>query len=350
MKLRFIIITATLLLVLPPMLLQAQQELPLNQKRLSERVLLVWIGDYMQTITVVALNTTEGIVVIETSLIRSHDARIRRVIEKEFGRNDFKYLINTHYHHDHTAGNQIYSDATIIGHKNIPAGMKAELTGEGLIKLIAKFKGMLKEREAILMEAEPQSDEYKFTEEFIICLKMAIAELQDGFIPTYPSVLFEKNLTLDMGDMTLELYSFGGMHTDSDIVIFVPEEGFVAVGDVTPDRWIPYMNKNLTCDFAVTLEHWGRIVEGDRDIKYVNMAHSDMFLSVECFKEQYQYLHTLWQGLSEMVQQGMKIEDAKEKYTIEEDFPYFRDKRTKVRRERIHENNIETIWERISMK
>ncbi len=27
-----------------------------------------------------------------------------------------------------------------------------------------------------------------------------------------------------------------------------------------------------------------KIVEGDRDIKYVNMAHSDMFLSVESLK------------------------------------------------------------------
>ena len=65
---------------------------------------------------------------------------------------------------------------------------------------------------------------------------MVIPELQSGFVPTYPTVLFEKNLILDMGDMTIELYSIGGMHTDSDIVIFVPEEGLVAIGDVPPDQ------------------------------------------------------------------------------------------------------------------
>ena len=68
-----------------PVLLQAGMELPLHQKRLSEKVLIVWIGDYMQQIATVALATEKGIVVIETSLIRAHDARIRKAIEKEFG-------------------------------------------------------------------------------------------------------------------------------------------------------------------------------------------------------------------------------------------------------------------------
>jgi len=73
-------------------------------------------------------------------------------------------------------------------------------------------------------------------------------------------------------------------------------------------------------------------------------------LSVETFKEQYKYLNTLWQGLFEMYSQGLTIEDAKKKYTIEANFPYFKDKIIETRRGSIHENNIEAIWERISDK
>ena len=330
------------------MLLQADSELPLHQKRLSEKVIIVWTGDHMQTIATVALATERGIVVIETSLIRSYDARIRQVIEKEFGRNDFKYLINTHFHHDHTCGNQIYSDATIVAHKSVLSGMKEELTGDGLVKLVDKFKGMLKDREEAIQHTEPDSKDYHFVREFIVCLKLAIEELQSGFVPTFPSVMFEKSLTLDMGDMTVELYSIGGMHTDSDIVIFVPEEGLVAIGDVAPDQMLPYIRKDLKSDFSKTLENWGRIVNSPSEIKYVNMAHSDMFLSVETFKEQYKYFNTLWQGLSEMYRQGQTIEDAKIKYTIEDDFPYFKDRIIKMRDIDINENNIEAIWAQIS--
>jgi glyoxylase-like metal-dependent hydrolase (beta-lactamase superfamily II) len=322
-------------------------DLPLHKKRYSDRVLIVWIGDHMQQIATVALATEKGIVVIEASLIRAHDARIREAIEEEFGRNDFKYLINTHFHHDHTAGNQIYADTIVIGHKNTPAGMKEELTGEGLVKLVDKFKGMLKEREEALKNLDPESRDHKFTEEFIVCLKMAIPELQSGFVPTYPTVLFEKNMILDMGDMTVELYSIGGMHTDSDIVVFVPEEGLVAIGDMAPDQILPNIRKDLKSDFAVTLENWGRIVDSGREIKYVNMAHSDMFLSVETYKEQYKYLSTLWNGLSEMYRKGMTLEEAKKKFSVENDFPYFKDRIIKIRDIDINEYNIEAIWERI---
>lgn len=345
-------ITAAFLIVmtLPGFLLFAQETevLPLHQKKLSEKVLIVWVGDAMQMIATVALATERGLVVIETSLIREHDARIRRAIEKEFGRSDFKYLINTHYHHDHTAGNQIYSEAEIIGHQNVPAGMKAELTGEGLVKLIDKFKGMLKGREAALKKLEPGSRDYVFMKEFVICLKMVIPELSSGFVPTFPTILFEKNLTLDMGDMTLELYAMGGTHTNSDIFVFIPEEGLVAVGDVSPERWIPRIRREIAGDFSTTIENWGRIINSGREIKYINMAHSDMFLTVETFKKQYEYLHSLWQGLAEMKRQGLTLDNAKERYTIADDFPYFQDERTQSRRDAIHINNLEVIWELVA--
>jgi glyoxylase-like metal-dependent hydrolase (beta-lactamase superfamily II) len=235
-----------------------------------------------------------------------------------------------------------------VAHKNVPAGMKEELTGDGLVKLVDKFKGMLEDQKEALADLEPGSKEYKFFGEFITCLKLAIEELQDGFVPTFPFVMFEKNLTLDMGDMTIELFSIGGMHTDSDIVIFVPEEGLVAIGDVAPEQMLPYIRKDLDSDFSVTLENWGRIVDSPSEIKYVNMAHSDMFLSVDTYKEQYRYFRTLWDGVEEMYQQGLTIEDAKKKYTIENDFPYFKDKIIKVRDIDITENNIEAIWAQIT--
>lgn len=323
------------------------QELPLHQKRLSDRVLIVWFGDYMQTIATVALSTTKGIVVIETSLIHSLDAKIREVIEKEFGRNDFKYLINTHYHHDHTAGNQVYSDAVIVGHQTVPAGMRSELSGEGLVQLVNKFKGMLEEREGALDQMDPETDQYKFMQEFVILLKMAIRELQDGFIPTYPTLLFEKNMTLDMGDVTIHLFSFGGLHTDSDIVAFIPEEGLVAIGDLYPDQVLPYLRKERNWEMVEILDHWGQIVDSGKEIKYVNMAHSDMHISVESFKEQYRYFKAIWEGLRDLHNKGGTLDDAKYAFSIEKDFPYFKDRMLEIRGKNLHNNNVEVIWERI---
>jgi len=329
---------------------QTDEELPLHTEKFSDRVLFAWVGDYMQTIRVVALSTARGIVVIETNLSRSADVRIRRAIEQEFGRKYFKYLINTHFHHDHTCGNQVYADATIVGHQTVPEGMRGELTGEGLKKLLEMFKSMEADWGERQKKAAPDSREFHFFREGLALLKTTMEELQEGFTPTYPTVLFDKSLTLDMGDMTLELYAVGGTHTPSDIMIFIPEEGLVAIGDMWPDRVLPYLPKKGSWDLGFILENWGRIVESGREIKHVNFAHSDMKLGVETFKQQYHYFKALWDGLRELHAQGATIEDAKARYAIERDFPHFKDRLLKIRDADIHLNNVEAIWARIGGK
>jgi glyoxylase-like metal-dependent hydrolase (beta-lactamase superfamily II) len=322
-------------------------DLPLHTERFSDRVLFAWAGDDMQLIRTVALSTARGVVVIEANLLRSVDARIRRAVEKEFGRRDIKYLINTHFHHDHTLGNQVYADATIVGHRAVPEGMKSELTGEGLVKQLEKFKAMHKDWGERLEKAPPDSKDARFFREGLIVLRSVIEELQSGFQPTFPTVLFEKCLVLDMGDLTVELYAVGGTHTTSDIMVFVPEEGLVAVGDMWPDQVLPYLRKGGPWDLGLILENWGRIVDSGREIKHVNFAHSDMRLGVETFKQQYRYLKALWDGLRELRAQGAPLEDAKKKYAIERDFPYFKDRMLKMRDTDIHQNNVEAIWEKI---
>ncbi len=265
---------------------QTTEDLSLHTQKLSDRILLAWVGDAMQTIRVVALSTNRGIVVIETNLSRSADIRIRHAIEETFGRKDFKYLINTHFHHDHVCGNQVYAEATIVGHRSVPEGMKEELTGEGLAKRIEQFKGMVQDWGERQKKAEAGSRDDRFFREGVALLKATIGELQSGFVPTFPSVLFDKSLTLNMGDMTVELYSVGGTHTTSDIIVFVPEEGLVAMGDMWPDQVLPYLNKKAPWDLGAILENWGRIADSGREIKHVNFAHSDMRLGVETFKQQ----------------------------------------------------------------
>jgi cyclase len=327
---------------------QTSDELPLHTQRWTDRVLFAWVGDYVQTIRVVALSTARGVVVIEANLSRAADVRIRRAIEKEFGRTDIKYLINTHFHHDHTAGNQVYADAAIVGQETALEGMKAELTGKGLVRLVEMFKSDVRDWAKRRDEAAPDSKPYHFFREGVILLQTVIGELEQGFRPTFPSILFEKSMILDMGDVTLELYAVGGTHSTSDIMIFVPEEGLVAVGDMWPDQMLPYLPKKGPWDLGLILENWGRVVESGREIKRVNMAHTDMSLGVETFKEQYRYLKTLWDGLRELRAAGATLEDARKKYTIERDFPCFKDRLLKVRDTNLHENNIEAIWARLS--
>ena len=67
--------------------------------------------------TMLALNSEQGIVVIDTGTTTTLTRGYRAKIEEIFGRDDFIYVINTHYHYDHTVGNQVFPEATVVGHE-----------------------------------------------------------------------------------------------------------------------------------------------------------------------------------------------------------------------------------------
>jgi len=99
--------------------------LPLHVSRLTPTAIRLWVGDYGSSTAVVAFATSKGIVVADTIGFPTLDAQLRRVIARELGRSDFKVLINTHEHSDHTRGNAAYNDCTIIGHEKVGPGIAA---------------------------------------------------------------------------------------------------------------------------------------------------------------------------------------------------------------------------------
>ena len=118
MKFKNIILLLAVLIFLFSMVLTGEtiNGLPLHMKKLSNNAIRLWVGDYVSSTAVSALNTKKGIVVIDTTQCPTLDEHFRKIIAKEFGRNDFTYLINTHEHGDHTTGNFLYSDCKIIAH------------------------------------------------------------------------------------------------------------------------------------------------------------------------------------------------------------------------------------------
>ena len=88
-----------------PVWAEAIQGLTLHIQRSDPATLRLWIGDYGRSTAVAAFATQKGIVVVDTLGLPAADRELRRIIAREFKRNDFKVLINTHEHGDHTLGN-----------------------------------------------------------------------------------------------------------------------------------------------------------------------------------------------------------------------------------------------------
>jgi len=209
--------------------------LPLHIEKPSENSVRLRVGDYISSTAVTALNTDKGIVVVEATESPTLDRHFRAVIAREFGRDDFTHLINTHEHADHTTGNGVYADCEIIAHDSCARGMTSSAADSE--RRIEWHRNRVPELESELAEAAGGSEEYKITKEEMIINDMVLATLESGVELTLPTKTFSESLKLDIGNMTIELYSMGGTHTPSDLFVFVPEEGLLFTGDMMADVW-----------------------------------------------------------------------------------------------------------------
>ena len=80
----------------------------------GERILALRSGETGMD-AVLALSSARGLVVIDTGIPPTPLKEHRAGLEEVLGRKDFIYDINRHFHYGHADGNQVFSEATVIG-------------------------------------------------------------------------------------------------------------------------------------------------------------------------------------------------------------------------------------------
>ena len=126
---RVLSLAACVLACLFSLTAEAGEEIGVRAEKVTDRVLVLRVGENPQGPNVTAVATEKGIVVIDSHMAPSIALKMRRRIEQEFGRDDFVYLINTHHHFDHSNGNQVFPEALVIGHANAPAAFRSFAEG-----------------------------------------------------------------------------------------------------------------------------------------------------------------------------------------------------------------------------
>ena len=301
--------------------------LTLHVERIDPAAVRVWLGDATSSTAVVAFATTKGIVVVDTLGFPKVDRKLRKIIARELGRDDFAVLINTHEHRDHTGGNAAYADCTIVAHALCGAGIKAnEVNRERSCEWVARRTGEL--RREIGKQKEPAAA--KKLEEDLLVNRLNLEALKDKTLPAFPMRTFVDRMTLDMGDTTFELYYTGGMHTASDISIFVPERGLLLTGDTMADVWLndtpgclaAFMARpGVRHDFPLLLENWALLLAKKGQIRDIIPGHWNGDVSVAGFEARYEYVKTLWEGIQAAAAQGKGLDDVLAEYQLATRFP-----------------------------
>ena len=345
------IVPATILVLLCAMLVQADEfyDLEIHVKQLSPKAIRLWIGDQTSSTAVVAFATEKGIVVVDGTQCPAIDTKFREIIAREFGRDDFACLINTHEHADHTFGNQVYADCEIVAHEYCADGIKGNFAG--LDQLLARTEGRLQELENLLKEGQSDAETMAINLEYYRLVQLYVKSYKAGMTMTLPTKTFADTMKLDMGDMTFELYSTGGMHSASDIMILVPEEGLLLTGDVMADQWF---NQTPGClasfafrsgvkrDFPRTLANLERIVARKGEIKDLVPGHWNGDISMDGFEKRCHYAKTLWEGVNAAVADGKYLDEIQAEYALQTRFPEMVG--SPGIDERLHAFSIRSIW------
>jgi cyclase len=285
------LLLASIPAVLPTAAVDAQEEIKINMRWLGDRVLLTWGCDHFQGTHMAVVVTAEGLVVIDTGLSPTTVRRQRELVEKELGRSDFRYLINTHMHNDHAFANEVFPEPTVVGPEGGVVALEREVGS-----IPALLERLRRSRDSYAQWAaatSPDSLEGRSAREGVAAFGVGIADLERGIEPRYPTSTFRGHRTLDLGDVHLELFEFTGFHSDSDILILLPEERMVFTGDVFWGGQLPVLQVKTSAELDRLLAHWKTVLEECPDLEHTVPAHSDVPLTVEQFRGMYAYLSRL---------------------------------------------------------
>jgi cyclase len=246
----------------------------MHRERISENVYWFQSEIYAQ-VTAGVVTGPQWAIVIDTLAMPDETLGMREFIEHELGV-PVRYVINTHYHADHTWGNCFFPGATILAH--------------------SRCRHLLEERGAPSLEAAKKHNS---------ALKQVKIVL--------PQMTFEGgDVTLRIGKKNLSIFPAMG-HSNDGIAVLVEEDRVLFAGDAFMP--LPYLVDGDIDDMIASIKRIGRM-----GLENIVQGHGDIILRGEieaAVKENLNYLSALKKAARTASRRKQPM-DYLEKVSIEE--------------------------------
>ncbi|MFE8699958.1 MBL fold metallo-hydrolase [Cytobacillus sp. FJAT-54145] len=156
--------------------------------------------------------------------------------------NSVSYVVNTHWHSDHTTGNQVFSqNAQIISTtttRHIMNTFGRERLSQQLSNPEAIYKAIDEFEEKMQLETnEHLKNEMKGE----IASNREYMKMLPNLVYTLPTITFDQQMTIHGSDRTVQLITYGGGHTQSDTFVYLPDEKIAVMGDLVLSKHHPVM-------------------------------------------------------------------------------------------------------------
>jgi glyoxylase-like metal-dependent hydrolase (beta-lactamase superfamily II) len=231
-----------------------------------------------------------------------------------------RYVVNTHFHYDHTDGNSVFSpDVDIIGHEYVRTAIltfnvlyrEPYTTSQGTA-VPARIEALKKQ---IAEEKDAGKKATLGTQ--LAAAQKTLEELKE-VKPTPPNVTYSSKMILNKGGREIQLLFLGRGHTGGDTVVFLPKEGIVCTGDLMESR-LAYMGDAYFDEWVATLEALKKL-----SFAVVLPGHGEPFGGTGLITAFQGYLTDVTRQAADLRKQGVSAEDAAKRVDLTshaKDFP-----------------------------
>jgi glyoxylase-like metal-dependent hydrolase (beta-lactamase superfamily II) len=266
--------------LLTPAIAGAQLKQPLlsedNLKQVSEHVYV--IEGFPNVAIVVGSRAT---LVVDTGLGQRNGETVMRA-EQKVAKGTVLYLTTTHYHSEHTTGEQAFPASTII----IRNAAQQDEMDKGVAAHIEVFKKMSAQNMDLLQNVK--------------------------FRP--PDVVFDREAKIDLGGVTARLFWIGPAHTKGDELTFVEEDRVLIPGDIVQKGIFPIMPNP-----DASVKGWLAILDNVEALhpKFIVPDHGAAIVDASQIGVERAYLLALQSRALELKKQGVSADDAGKTVTAE---------------------------------
>ncbi|HEY6244089.1 MAG TPA: MBL fold metallo-hydrolase [Pyrinomonadaceae bacterium] len=225
-----------------------------------------------------------------------------------------KYALNTHYHLDHSGGNQVFAGRSIpiIAHDNVMLWQTTKNrrflpAPEELQKRRADVAKQLSEVPSDQADKRAQLERQLHRIDALLTIKL-----------TNPTVTFSTGTVhLHLGQREVVLFTLPG-HTGGDILAYVPDANVVFTGDMSWRKTLPNLVDATVSDWITSLD---KLLKDHPTAKFVP-GHGEV-ATAEDVREFRDYLDDLRSRVKQAIADGLSIDQAKEQLKLPEKYKSF---------------------------
>jgi cyclase len=234
-----------------------------------------------------------------------------------------RYVVNTHFHYDHTDGNSVFGpNVDIIAHEFVRTAILDFDVLNREPYLTSQKTRIPRLIENLTKQAAAETDPTRKAaiDKQLQAAKTNWERLQE-IKPTPPNLTFDSKMILHKGNREIQLLFLGRGHTAGDTVVFLPEERIVCTGDLM-ETGISYMGDAYIDEWIKTLDALKRL-----DFEVVLPGHGTPFNDKSHITAFQSYLSDVMTQVAKFKREGVSADEAAQRMDLTshaKDFPQIR--------------------------